>query len=137
MKVSKDFTIQEFVPREVFEKWGDKSTWFIDPRLIQLVQALREEFGPITINGGTYNYSGYRPPECTIGAKASQHRFGRGADLKFKAHTVQEVYDAILKNEAHWMSKGLTTLENIKATPTWLHVDIRSTLLKSILIVNP
>lgn len=135
--ITKNFHIKEFVPKEIYDKWGDKSAWFMDMRLIKLVQALRDEFGPITINGGNYNLSGFRPPSSTVGGKLSQHRFGRAADLKFKDVTVQDVYAAILKNEEHWMKKGLTTLENIQATPTWLHIDIRHTGLKNILIVNP
>lgn len=137
MKVSKNFHIKEFVPKEIYNKWGANSIWFVDERLIRLVQFLRDEFGPITINGGSYNLSGFRPPDSKIGGKLSQHRFGRAVDLKFKDHTVQDVYKAILKNESHWMNKGLTTMENIAATPSWLHIDIRNTGMDKIKIVNP
>lgn len=137
MKVSKNFTIQEFVSKEIYARWGNNSIWFVDERLIKLVQALRDEFGAITINNDHFNQSAFREPKSTVGASMSQHRFGRAADLKFVKMSVQEVYDAILKNEQHWMNKGLTTLENINHTPTWLHVDIRMTNMSKIKIVNP
>ena len=137
MQVSKNFHIKEFVPVEIFQRWGSRSIWFVDPKLIELVQVIRDKFGPTTINGGSYNMSGFRPMTTSVGGKLSQHRFGRAADLKFEDYSPQEVYRAILEDEAYWMGKGLTTLENISATPTWLHVDIRPTGLNNILIVNP
>lgn len=135
--ISKNFSIQEFVPKETYAKWGDKSIMFIDPRLVDVAQALRDKYGPLVINGGQYNYSGYRPPTCSVGAKESQHRFGRAIDCKFKQMTVQEVYKDILDNENYWIKKGISTLENILKTPSWLHVDIRWTGEDKIRIVNP
>lgn len=141
MKVAENFDLQEFVPEEIFKKWQGSSLWFVDPRIIQTAQALRDEFGPMTINdkyrGGTYNYSGFRQPSCTIGAKMSQHRFGRAIDCKFKDITVQEAYASILADQSYWISKGITTLENIDFTKSWLHVDIRETGMNRLKIVNP
>ena len=137
MQVSKNFHIKEFVPKEIWQRWGKRSIWFVDPKIIKVAQALRNEFGPMIINGGNYNQSGFRPMSTKIGGKLSQHRFGRAIDCKFKDMTVQDVYSAILKNESHWMKKGITTLENINATPSWLHVDCRNTGSSKILIVNP
>lgn len=137
MKVSENFTIQEFVPKEVYQKWGNNSIWFIDPVIIQVAQALRDEFGPVIINGGSYNYSGFRPADCSVGAKLSQHRFGRAIDCKFKNITPQKAYTEILVNQKHWMESGITTMENIAKTTSWLHVDCRTTNMNEILIVNP
>lgn len=142
LQLTSNFQIHEFVPKETYAKWGDqKSTWFIDPLIVQIAQALRDEFGPMVINGllngHQYNYSGYRPPDCKEGGKESQHRFGRGIDSKFKNFTVQEVYKKILENENLWLKRGLTTLEDISHTPTWLHCDCRWTGMDKILIVKP
>ena len=51
MKVSKDFVIEEFVPEEIYQQFGDKSIWFIDPKIIRIAQFFRDRYGlPITIN---------------------------------------------------------------------------------------
>lgn len=137
IKVSNNFYLHEFVSKEIYASWGKRSVWFLDQRLFLLAQFFRDRFGQTTINGGQYNYSGFREPECTIGGKLSQHRFGRAIDLKFKEITVQEVYKDVINNYDLYKKFGLTTLENIDATPTWLHVDLRNTNKEELLIVNP
>ena len=84
-----------------FRKWEI----FIDKRIVEIAQELRNVFGAITINdksiGGSYNLSGWRPFDCKIGAKHSSHKFGRGLDLKFNTKGVDPilVQDYILKNQ--------------------------------------
>ena len=63
MKVSKNFILQEFVPKGMYEKYGDSCIWFIDNRIIEVAQFFRDRYGkPITINdwhkGGLRNHSG-------------------------------------------------------------------------------
>ena len=139
--ISKNFVIQEFVPPEIFTKFGDNSIWFVDNRLVNVCQYIRTGTGkPLTINnwhtGGTYRESGYRVPDSTTGAKYSQHKFGRGADLKSEL-TPGELYDFVKNNYRVLSSLGLTTCENIEHTPHWLHIDCRQTNQKDLLIVNP
>ncbi|HJZ23678.1 MAG TPA: hypothetical protein VJ201_04430 [Candidatus Babeliales bacterium] len=143
MKVSKNFIIQELVPQSVYAQFGDKSIWFVDINLINMAQSVRDFFGvTVTINNwhskGTLQNRGYRIPLSEVGGKMSQHKFGRAVDISFKDLTVTEAYDKILKNEKLFMSFGLTTLEDILYTKTWLHLDIRNTgLIDKILIVKP
>lgn len=131
------FKTQEFVSKEIYAKWGENSLWFIDPRLIKLADFIREFFDkPVKINdGGQYNYSGFREPECTVGAKLSQHRFGRAIDIKVTGMAPRAVFDAIRANESKFMEAGLTTLERAEDTPSWTHCDIRHTGLGHILVV--
>lgn len=141
MKVAANFYLQEFVSKSMYSKWGNKCIWFVDPRLFLLAQFYRDRFGGVTINnwlwGGKYNYSGFREPACKVGAKLSQHRFCKADDKKFDEVTVQEVYEDVIKNYDLYKKFGLTTIENIKATPTWLHGDLRNTMQDELLIVNP
>ena len=142
MKVTKDFILQEFVPKEIYDQFGDKSIWFIDPKMPIIVQAIRDILGcPITINnwhlGGHYNNSGYRTPKCTEGASLSQHRFGRAADLKPDGISIREAMDKVKANFPMLRAIGLTTIENIAFTKTWLHIDTRWTGSDELLIVNP
>ena len=140
MKVSANFNLKEFIDPETYKRFGDSSIWFIDNRIITLAQFIRERLNkPCTINnwsnGGQYQYSGFRPPECTIGAKLSQHRFGRGIDLKCKGMTADEVREDIIKNFDIYNKIGLTTIEDGKFAPTWCHIDVRES--EELLIVKP
>lgn len=140
--ISKYFITQELVPPDIYTQYGEKSMWFIDPRLIILADFLREFVGqPMTINnwdsGHTLSLRGFRPPDTTVGGRLSQHKFGRAFDCSFDDILPRTVYNSILSNEKLFMEQGLTTLENIEFTKSWLHCDIRHTGSSSLLIVNP
>jgi len=156
LKLSKNFWLKEFVPREIYEKFGTKAIWFVDPKLIEAVQNFRDGLGEVLfINTWhldlpqSYNYSGFRPPDCKIGASLSQHRFGRGADIKTmkilelkdlnknKDIAIFEMLDESRRIRNFIRDKytdlGITTIE--KNTPSWVHIDIRPTLGESLLEV--
>jgi hypothetical protein len=138
MRISKDFFIQEFVPPSIFQQFGEKSIWFIDPKIIVMAQFIRDRYGkPITINnyslGGTFQYSAFRDHECTIGATNSQHRQGRAIDFRIQGMSPLEIRTDIIRNFESFRSSGLTTIEG--GTPTWTHIDCRLTKMDSLLIV--
>ncbi len=138
MKVSKDFSLHEFVPPMIYEKYVDRSIWFVDPRIIELAQFIRERFGkPMTINnylsGGGYQFSGFRDHLCGIGAVNSQHRHGRAIDFRIKGVAPAEIRQDIITNYSLYGESGLTTIE--ADTPTWVHVDCRNTNQETLLIV--
>lgn len=137
-----NFITQEFVPKSVYSERGENSIYLIDERIIILAQLFRTRYGKITINnwhtGGSYNESGLRVPDTSTGAKYSQHKYGRAIDLKFADFTPEEIYKDVLKNSEMFYEKGLRCMENIAATPSWLHIDVRVTdKVNEILIVNP
>lgn len=136
MTKAKYFRIYELVDKRTYNKYGQFAWQFIDPRLIKAIDTLRKTFGSATINswkwGGQYKNSGLRTPQCKIGSAMSQHRFGRGADMKFKNVTPQEVRKAIRKDLDYW-KKLINCIEN--KTPTWVHVDVRNCI--PIKFVNP
>ena len=139
MNLTKDFTLQEFIPQSIYQQYGDKSIWFIDPRLPALAQAIRDIIErPVIINnwftGGTYSNCGYRTPDCLIGAKLSQHKSGRAIDLHFQGiNDYEAIRNIIRANWSKLQPLGLTTIE--KETPTWLHCDMRWTGLDTLLEV--
>ena len=142
MKVSTNFYLQEFVDEGTYKQWGDNSIWFVDPRIITLAQFIRERLGkPCTVNnwhgGGKFQYSGFRPPPCTVGASLSQHRFGRAIDLKVKDMTADEVRADIIGNYDIYSKAGLTTIEDGEYAPSWCHIDIRTTGMDQLKIVKP
>lgn len=132
---SPHFLIVEFVPPEIWNQFGESSSWFVDPRIVDACEKIRVYFNkPVTVNNwhlqGQYKESGFRMPSTTTGATLSQHRFGRACDIKVKGISPEEVRDAIRMN---WKSFGVTTIE--KDTPTWTHIDVRETKLSTLLEV--
>ena len=160
MQLSRNFKLQEFVPKATFEKYGENAKWYITQTIVDIAQEMAdilEEIYPnsyIVINnwhsGGNRQYSGYRPPNIDStnkkinfpGAFESQHKFGRAIDIQcFRQGGIQipskEINKIIFDNEKRLMSKGLTTVENFADTNGWNHLDTRLTDLPNILVVNP
>jgi hypothetical protein len=142
IKLSKDFYLTEFVPKEIYAQFGNKSRWFINQKMVDIAQFLRDVTGlPGTINNwfdnGQYNFSGYRPPDCTVGGELSQHKFCNAIDYKAHGITPPEVLEVIKKNYAKLRELGLTTVEDVSKTPTWNHLDCRNTGMDELLIVMP
>jgi hypothetical protein len=154
-KITENFRVEEFVPQKIFQKYGDKSVWFVDPKIIRIAQLLREYFDKsMTINnwhnGGSFNYRGFRDDsfyyqwDANLSAykskrkgKLSQHRMGRAIDFNISGVECDEVRNEFLKNEAQWIDAGLTVIEDARYSPTWIHCDIRYTGMDKIFIVKP
>jgi hypothetical protein len=141
----KYFALNELVPPDVIASRGEQAWQLMDERILRGADWLREKFGPCVINGKFggkgFTESGLRNPLTTTGARWSQHKFGRAVDLKFLKVNVKEVYDYILANQPEARANGITTVENINATPSWLHCDCRllpeTFPTNGILVVNP
>lgn len=139
MQLSTNFVLQEFVPPEIYSLYGDNSIWFLDQRIIDLAQALRDDLGvPITINnwhrGGPYKNSGFRLPSSTEGKLLSQHKYGRAIDPKAKGISPEIVRNHLRRNFTAYQTLGLTTIES--DTPTWVHMDCRWTGLNTLFEVG-
>lgn len=141
MRLSEHFYLWELVPPTTYAKYRENSIWFIDLRVITILELIRKVTNQrITINdwywNGSYKYSGYRPPDCRVGSWESQHRFGRGFDIKIDKFTIQEVHDLLQNSEADFLRSGLTAIEKIELTPTWTHIDLRYTDLSEFLFIG-
>lgn len=144
MEVSKNFILQEFMPKDIYSKYKNRCIWFIDPSIITIAQMIRSRFAkPMIINNwhtrkeGGFQFRGFRDPLCTIGAALSQHRFGRGLDFNVIGISSEEIYKDIIDNEFDYMAYGVTTVESIEHTPNWIHVDIRQQNKDQIVVVEP
>lgn len=131
MKLTNNFYLQEFVPKSLYRKWGNNATWYIDPRIPKLAQFVRDRYNvPITINNwhykkeGIFNFRGFRPSNCAWGAKHSMHKGGRAFDFDCQI-PLKEIFADILLNKKLFMNKGISAVENIERSITWIHVDIR------------
>ena len=151
MKVSANFDIREFVPKSIWDKWGEKSTWFVGENVVKLAQFYKDFFTKyyknkyddvervsIVVNtwhyGGSLQYRGFRPPQYQYGAKLSQHRFCNAFDcdiiIKFNnGKQIEcdyvEIHAVINEYSDQFIANGLTTLESPEDAPTWLHSDCR------------
>jgi len=125
--VPEHFGIKELVDKKTYEDRGEKAFELLDPYMLWTLDRLREKYGSITINnwewGGEFQYSGFRPKSCSIGATYSQHRLGRAFDLKFKDYTPEKMRALIKVNAHEDMFKFITCVE--LDTPTWVHIDGR------------
>ena len=139
MQLNQYFKIQEFVPPYIFHRYGNNAIHHIDDRIIEVGFKIRELFGrPVIINnyhiGGNLKNRGYRVPSYKHGATHSQHKSGRAIDFNIQGIENRDAWDLVRHN---WRTLGITTLEDIRDTPTWIHVDIRNTNQETLLIVRP
>lgn len=130
MKVSKDFNLVEFVDPVTYQIRGEKSIELIDNRLISLTQFIRTYFGVVVIvnnwsDGGQYKESGLRTWLTKTGAKYSQHKYGRAADLKLAGLHPEQVRKEIRERWQIFKAAGLTTIES--NTPSWVHISVQHT----------
>lgn len=135
------FKIQEFVSKQVYEKYGNRCKEFIDQRIIDFMDKLRDDLGkPITINdwlwGGRFQQRGLRANLDQIVKDktnkgilyVSQHTLGKAVDFNVKGMSNREVYEYIIKNyHTNGYDKYITRMEHIDSAPTWIHVDVSNT----------
>lgn len=131
------FKIHELVPPQVFKDRGEKAWELMDDRLCEGVDALREHFGPATINnynwGGDRTESGLRIPSSKWYSPYSQHTFGRAADLLFKEATADEVREYIREVWKNYTQSSISPPEypiveihGLEEGISWVHIDVRN-----------
>lgn len=125
---AKHFKIHELVPPKVYTARGEKAWSLIDPRLIIMIDELRNHFGRATINnyfwGGEREWSGLRTPESPYFSPYSQHTFGRAVDILFNDISSQDVRKALIANPDKWLTIAYSiTLED---DVSWVHIDLRN-----------
>ena len=145
MKVSKNFESEEFLSKETHDYLVSKGIsvqWFVDKQMVEFCEWLKAKCNnaKVIINDwkwkGQYNYSGLRSPK-DIGAEYSQHKFMNAVDIKVDGYTPTQLRQSVVDNFSYINKEfGITTIEKIKDTPTWLHVDKRWTGLTYLLEVN-
>lgn len=133
------FKLEELVHPWFMDNFGIHAKQFLNPKAVQTLVALREQFGVITVNdwhlGGGFTLSGLRPLDDRVGAANSLHKYGGAFDCKFRDVTVEEAHGYILANPEQF--PHLSRLEAKEATPTWLHFDTAWTGCDHIVVFNP
>lgn len=110
--------------------WSVLAWGLFDARILWTFDQLRDRFGPLVVNdwywreGGQGNTQrGFRPPESTVGASYSQHRFGRALDC-LPARTTAEEIRADIRN--HPEREAYQFITGVESGVSWLHVDCRN-----------
>lgn len=127
VKCNKHFYVHELVPKKAYEIYGDRAIRFITPWQLKLSDALRETFGPTTINnyywGGKRKDSGTRIQGWSrTGSATSAHRMGIALDCVFRDVSIKDVWRNIKTYDDFWFNMGITRIEKFKGMD-WLHID--------------
>lgn len=143
----KHFTIDELVDPWFIANHSEDECWnLLDENALRAIDALRDKFGPLLINGRGYTESGLRRPDTKTGAKFSMHKVGKAFDLKplQKGVTVTMMFDWIVTLQAEAYAMGIRRVEDIQYTTKganhWLHVDAKDTGAENvgkIVVVKP
>lgn len=131
--ICKYFSIKELVPRDVYieaEVEGRVYSlwWLFDFYALRMIDTIRAFYGqPATINnwhlGGDLQYRGFRPPNCKVGARYSQHRFGRAFDMNLKDVPADQVREDMRNKPDHPAFMEVSACED---KVSWLHLDTRN-----------
>ena len=125
----KHFKLAELVDPYFLTMPEDEVWAMIDDNALRAIDAMRDKFGPLRINGRGYTESGLRRSNTKTGAKMSQHKMGKAFDLKplQKGVTVRMMYDWIIANQPKAYAMGIRRVEDHRFTPSWLHLDSKDT----------
>jgi len=100
-----------------------------DPAIIQFYGIVKKNFPSVYVNyhAGVRlnNYCGFRPANCTVGAKNSAHKSGKAIDMHLpRQEELQQLRYFVCKYGREW---GILRMEAKASTPTWVHVDTMET----------
>jgi len=124
---SKHFKIHELVPKKMYEMFGDLAWRFVDPRLIESLDMLKDHFnsGTMTVNnyfwGGKRQWSGIRTPDSKYYSENSMHTFGKAVDFVCSDYSSEEIRIFIAKNPHRFPH-----IKGIEVEVDWVHIDIRN-----------
>jgi hypothetical protein len=121
----KYFSVQEWVPPEIYADLGDSAIILLDDRILKIWDGVREHFdAPVTINswdwGGCFSQRGFRTVQQPGGAKHSPHFYGRAGDGDVKGFTAEQIREEILHEQN---SECFSFITGIEMNVNWIHLD--------------
>jgi hypothetical protein len=133
MKVdSPFFDLHELVCPHIFIKYGDFAWNFIDPRLVILINTIRDRYNTGIIvnnwhNRGEFSQRGLRCQMCDIVKEKieknelymSAHIFGKGVDFDVEGKVAEEVR-VWLKSHPNWWPYSFRLEKDVN----WIHLDL-------------
>lgn len=126
----KHFALYEMLPPEIYgsDMQSMGRGWrLFDNRILITADRLRHRYGKMICNtwwwGGNSTLRGLRPWHSPVGARYSQHKFGRALDLIPHMVEAEEIREDIRENPDDPTFEYITALE---LEISWLHVDCRN-----------
>jgi len=135
MKLNDFFTIQEFVPPEIYNDKRLVPTWFIQKDVVDGITFIRQTLDVrirannwATVKGGMQN-RGYRVKQVGD-ATLSQHFLANAIDFDSPDMTVAEIYKWLMDNQDLILAKtAFMAIEDLSLTNKsgdgWIHLDKR------------
>lgn len=139
--------IKFLVPKTVWDKEGEDCKKHLTAPLLQFILAdlpalLDQTYGAgnyvaVVNDHNKYNLRGWRPAECKIGAKFSQHKKGNAVDfdvyLKGKLVPAAKIRELLINNH-----EKVPTLTRLEAGTNWVHGDCKETgVTNGIVVFKP
>jgi hypothetical protein len=125
---AKYFKIHELVPPDIYQRFGERAWMFIDPRLVLLIDELRNEFGRAAVNnyywGGSRVASGLRVPTSPHYSPTSQHSHGRAVDMVFSDISADDARKRVIQHPEKWLA--IVPSITLESDVSWFHVDVRN-----------
>ena len=127
------FSVKELVCKHVYERYGEKAAMFLDDKLIETLNVIREQIlcAPMTVNnwhaGGNFTQRGLRCNICELVKNKtdagrlylSAHMLGKAVDCNADGMTAQEARRLIIEKQ-----ELLPHPIRLEDGVSWLHIDL-------------
>ncbi len=127
------FSIKELVCKHVYERYGEGAAMFLDDKLIETLNVIREQIlcAPMTVNnwhaGGNFTQRGLRCNICELVKNKtdagrlylSAHMLGKAVDCNADGMTAQEARRLIIDKQ-----ELLPYPIRLEDGVSWLHIDL-------------
>lgn len=139
--------LKYLVPKATWDKEGENCKKLLTPALLQFVLTDLPALLALIYGAGKYeirvndhksfNLRGWRPADCKIGAKFSQHKKGNAVDfdvyLNGKRVPAESIRTLLINNHAK-----VSTLTRLEAGTNWVHADCKETgITNGIVVFKP
>ena len=129
----KNIAIKELVCNHIYTKFGDSSERFLDPKLLETLDVIRNKILniPLVINNRTtITQRGLRCNCCNIVVGKTKknipylsgHCLGKAVDFSSGSMSANDMRKKIIENKDLLPYK--IRMESEKDAPTWVHIDI-------------
>ena len=116
-RLSANFAVREFACKD------GSDPMFIDTRLVQVLQSIRDHFGSPVVITSAYRTAAHN--KAVGGAAYSQHCYGRAADIRVAGISVEQL--AAYAEKLLPDTGGIGRYPVRSGRPTgWVHVDVRA-----------
>lgn len=132
----KNFLPQEFVPQELWQRYGEGAIRYMDPRILEVIQVIRNYVAsPMTINNwhshGPRNHSGLRLPDSPYWSVGSAHSYGMAVDAVGRWDVAQ------LRKDIFEGKLLLPHPVRLERGVGWLHVDVMNCTTEPVVGFDP